>query len=151
MNSISSRKSTKASCFRSSERRMLASFTISSRACSGRTRTKDEMEFSVLKRKWGLIWLCRASRRACRSNRSCSSSLSSMRVAFQILIGIATAAIVPAYTATSTQKVSPCKKNSRPGNARPICSRRNCMRRIPTKKATCQSCLGRGKFLRTQR
>ena len=46
---------------------MVASLEITSRAVSGSKRTSEEIEFSVLKRKCGLIWFCSASMRACSS------------------------------------------------------------------------------------
>ena len=58
------------------------------RACSGLMRIRVETEFSVLKRKCGLIWLASASRRAWIRRRFCSSSLTSLRVLFQTLSGI---------------------------------------------------------------
>src|SRR6185437_5052909 len=61
---------------------MLASFTVISRASSGLTRTSEAMELRVLKRKCGLIWRWRASRRASRRRCFCSSSFISMRRAF---------------------------------------------------------------------
>ncbi len=46
--------------------------------------------FSVLKRKWGLIWLISASMRAWSSAFSWSTSLRSIRVVFQMRTGSAT-------------------------------------------------------------
>ena len=67
---------------------MVASLMISSRAVSGATRTSEETEFSVLKRKCGLIWFCSAVMRARSSRRSCSSSLICRRTPFQIFSSI---------------------------------------------------------------
>ena len=50
----------------------------------------------MLNRKCGLIWLCRASMRACKSKRSCCSSFISMRTLFSTLSAMATAMTVPA-------------------------------------------------------
>ena len=86
----------KLSCLRSSRRRILESFSTMTRAWLGSVRINEETEFSVLKRKCGLIWLVRASRRASIRCRCCSSSFSSLRVLFQILIGIVTAKMVVA-------------------------------------------------------
>jgi len=69
---------------------MCESLTIISRARSGFERMSEAMELRVLKRKWGLIWRWRASRRASRRRRDCSSSLCSMRTAFQIFSGMPT-------------------------------------------------------------
>ena len=88
MNSSSSRRGTKASLLFSRRRRMLASLIMSSRAVSGAKRTSDDTELRVLKRKWGLIWFCSASMRACSSRRSCSSNLIWMRTLFQIFSSI---------------------------------------------------------------
>ncbi len=102
MNCTSSRSVTNDSCVRISRRRMLASFTMISRAMSGSKRTSDDTVFSVLNRKCGLIWLCSASIRACISMRCCSSSFISIRRLFQILSGRPTHAAVVAYAASST-------------------------------------------------
>ena len=75
---------------------MFPSFTIISRAESGSRRTSEEIEFSVLNRKCGLIWLCSASMRACSSSRSCCSSFISMRTLFSTFSAMATAITVPA-------------------------------------------------------
>ena len=75
---------------------MFPSFTIMSRAESGLPRTSDEMEFSVLNRKCGLIWLCSASMRACSNRRSCCSNFISMRTLFNTFSAMATAITVPA-------------------------------------------------------
>jgi len=95
----SSRSVLKFSCLRSSRRRTAESFATMARAWLGLVRISEETEFSVLNRKWGLIWLVSAARRASTSSRSCSSSFFSLRVLFQILSGMATANRVVAYSA----------------------------------------------------
>ena len=80
---------------------MLLSLTIISRASSGLERTSEAMELRVLKRKCGLIWRCRASRRASRRRRDCSSNLRSMRTAFQIFNGMPTTTGAQAQMASS--------------------------------------------------
>ena len=87
---------------------MLASLTIMVRASSGWERTSEVMELRVLKRKWGLIWRCRASRRASRRSLPCSSSFCWMRMAFQILRGMPTTMGAVAQMASSTHQMSEC-------------------------------------------
>src|ERR1051326_826694 len=64
------------------------------RACSGFVRINDDTEFSVLNRKWGLIWLVSAASLASFSLDCCASSFFSLRELFQILSGSVTAKIV---------------------------------------------------------
>jgi hypothetical protein len=83
---------------------MLPNCTIISRAISGRKRTSEAMELRVLKRKWGLICRCRASKRASSTSRFCSFSLISMRLAFQIFSGMATTTAGQTQIASFTAK-----------------------------------------------
>ena len=73
---------------------MLESLWMSRRATSGSVRVADAIELSVLNRKWGLIWLERACRRALTTSTSCSASFRSSRTLFQILSGMPSAASV---------------------------------------------------------
>jgi len=90
----SSRRVLKFSCLRSRRRSTLESFTTITRAWLGSVRISEETELRVLNRKWGLIWLVRAARRASTSRRCCSSSFFSLRVLFQIFSGMVTAKTV---------------------------------------------------------
>ena len=94
----SSPKVTKGSLFLRRWRSRFESFPISIRAVSGFVRMSDEIEFSVLNRKCGLIWLDRALMRAAMSSFSCSTSWCSIRALFQILIGMAIASTVATIT-----------------------------------------------------
>ncbi len=100
----------------SSARKMLASFTVISRASSGFRRTRDAIELSVLNRKCGLIWRCRASRRASSSKRFCSSNFISMRSASHTLIAIPTTIGALNHTSTCNQGSEASKAKSRRGN-----------------------------------
>src|SRR4030095_889299 len=84
MNSRSSRSEMKFSCPCSSLRRMCESLITIVRAFAGLVRIRDEIEFSVLNRKCGLIWLARASNLDFTTSTSCSASFISKRVLFQI-------------------------------------------------------------------
>src|SRR5262245_48813231 len=84
MNSKSSRSEMKFSCPCSSFLRMCESLITIVRAFAGLVRISDEIEFSVLKRKCGLIWLARASNLDFTTSTSCSASFISRRVLFQI-------------------------------------------------------------------
>jgi hypothetical protein len=75
------------------------------RAVSGCDRISEEIDVSVLNRKWGLIWLASASTRAAMSNFSCSCSLCSILALFQILIGIATHSTVVMMTRAYSHNV----------------------------------------------
>ena len=97
---------------------MLASLTVISRASSGLMRTSEAMELRVLKRKWGLIWRCRASRRASRSRRFCSSSFISMRRAFQTLRAMPTTMGALSQTSTCTQRLGGDEREESWGNVR---------------------------------
>ena len=94
---------------------MLPNCTIISRAISGRKRTSEAMELSVLKRKCGLICRCRASKRASSTSRFCSFSLISMRLEFQILSGMATTTAGQRQMQTLTAKLEESRLNSHPG------------------------------------
>src|ERR1700722_20346442 len=97
----SSFNGTNVSCLRSNRRKMLLSLSTTPRAKSGSTRINDDTVFSVLNKKWGLIWLDSASMRAFNSNCWCRSRFISMRVLFQIFSGTATA-----ITVASTDRIS---------------------------------------------
>jgi hypothetical protein len=76
-------------------------------------RTSEAMELSVLKRKWGLIWRCRASRRASSSRRFCSSSFISMRSAFHTLSAMPTTMGAHSQTSACSQGLLASSAKSR--------------------------------------
>ena len=140
IDSISSRRVTKCSWLRSRRRSSPDSLPMSMRAVSGCERISDEMDVSVLNRKWGLIWLASASTRACISSFSCSCSRCSMRAAFQILMGTATdITVVTTITATSQTSVG-SRANRRWGPNRAARACRSSSRLMgPAIRVSCQS------------
>ena len=110
------------------------------RAVSGCERMSDEIDVSVLNRKWGLIWLASASTRACMSSFSCSCSRCSIRAVFQILMGMATDMTVVSTVTASSHTLAGSSRNSRwtPNSAERAC-RRSSRQIGPAIRVSCQS------------